>query len=82
MTRKLDQEHLESIQNLQAQFAANANNLGAIAIDEHALKQAREQLLDQFDNLRKQETALLDELKARYGEGQINIQDGTFTPDK
>lgn len=82
MTRKLDQEHLESIQNLQAQFAANANNLGAIAIDEHALKQARKQLLEQFDNLRKQETALLDELKARYGEGQINIQDGTFTPDK
>lgn len=82
MTRKLDQEHLESIQNLQAQFASNANNLGAIAIDEHALKQAREQLLEQFDNLRKQETALLDELKARYGEGQINIQDGTFTPDK
>ena len=82
MTRKLDQEHLESIQSLQSQFAANANNLGAIAIDEHALKQAKQQLLEQFDNLRKQETALLDELKARYGEGQINIQDGTFTPDK
>jgi TPP-dependent trihydroxycyclohexane-1,2-dione (THcHDO) dehydratase len=88
MTRKLDQEHLNAIQDLQTKFAQNANTLGAIAIDEYAieqqleqLKQAKQDQFTQFNELRKQEDALIEELKARYGEGQINIQDGTFTPD-
>jgi regulator of protease activity HflC (stomatin/prohibitin superfamily) len=46
------------------------------------LKQAKQDQFTQFGELRKQEDALIEELKARYGEGQINIQDGTFTPDK
>lgn len=88
MTRKLDREHLEEIQTLRDSFAKNSNVLGNIAIELHILTRQLESLnseqtkyLDQFESLRKNESDLLDKMRARYGEGQINIADGTFTPD-
>jgi DnaJ-domain-containing protein 1 len=88
MTRKLDREHLEEIQTLRDTFAKNANTLGNIAIELHlltrqleAMNAEQDKYLDQFESLRKQESDLLDKMRERYGEGQINIADGTFTPD-
>ena len=88
MTRKLDKEHLEEIQSMQEAFARNANILGNIAIETYAVKQQLTQLeaeqakyLEEFERLRSEESALIDKMRERYGEGQINIAQGTFTPD-
>jgi hypothetical protein len=87
MTKKLDKEHLDAIQELQQQFAQNASWLGSVAIELKMLERQQAQtesqhaeLISQFDKLREQEQQLIDSLKERYGEGEINIQDGTFTP--
>jgi hypothetical protein len=87
MTKKLDKEHLEAIRALHSQFNQNAATLGALAIDERMIQSQQKQLdqvrtehLEQFDRLREEETKLMETLKERYGEGEINIQDGTFTP--
>jgi hypothetical protein len=86
MTRKLDKEHLEEIQSIREQFAQNANILGNIAIETHfletqleQLKQERIKYLQEFEQLQQAESELVDKMRARYGEGQINIADGTFT---
>lgn len=88
MTRKLDKEHLEEIQSLQEAFARNTNIIGNIAIETYDIKQQLEQLesehakyLKEFERLRSEESALIDKMRERYGEGQINIAQGTFTPD-
>lgn len=88
MTRKLDKEHLEEIQQLREAFAKNANILGNIAIEIHATKRQMEQLeaehqsfIEDFDRLQQEESALIQKMRDRYGDGQINIADGTFTPD-
>jgi hypothetical protein len=88
MTRKLDKEHLEEIQTLRDQFAKNSAALGNIAIEEYVieqqlnyLKQEKEKLFNVFSNLQEQEQSLLDKMRERYGDGQINIADGTFTPN-
>jgi hypothetical protein len=87
MTKKLDKEHLEAIRALQSQFNQNAATLGSLAIDERMIQSQQKQLeqvrtehLEQFDRLREEETKLMETLKERYGEGEINIKDGTFTP--
>jgi hypothetical protein len=89
MTRKLDKEHLTAIETLREQFVTNSDALASITIEEYLLEQQRLKLeqaksdqLKQYTYLRNQEDALLTQLKERYGEGQINITDGTFTPDK
>ena len=88
MTKKLDKEHLEEIQTLRAEFAKNSSTLGNIAIELHVLNRQLELMtneqtkyLNQFESLRTQETELMKKMRERYGDGQINIVDGTFTTD-
>jgi hypothetical protein len=88
MTRKLDKEHLEEIQSLRNEFATNANNLGSVALEQIAMQRRteflnaeQERLYNEFESLRTREQELLEKMRERYGEGQINIADGTFTPE-
>lgn len=88
MTRKLDKEHLDEIQSLRSEFAKNSSTLGNIAIELHVLNRQLElmtaeqdKFLDQFESLRTKESELMQKMRERYGDGQINIADGTFTPD-
>lgn len=88
MTRKLDKEHVDAIQEIREAFATNAQTLGAIAIDIKMIEQQMKNLEEQqtryfaeFDELRSKEQALMETMRERYGSGQINIADGTFTPD-
>jgi predicted transcriptional regulator len=86
MTRKLDKEHLEEIQTLRDAFTKNSTILGNLTIEQHVIeqqleqvKQEKENLLNAFAQLQQQESELLDKMRERYGDGQINIADGTFT---
>jgi hypothetical protein len=86
MNRKLDKEHVDAIQSLRSKFAQNASTLGSLAIEEHVLNSQLKQIetikdeqLQLFKTLRDDESELMASLKERYGEGEINIQDGTFT---
>jgi|TARA_R100001163_G_C4962442_1_gene125675 hypothetical protein len=87
MKRKLDKEHLELIEKLRENFAKNANILGNISIEQHLLANQQTELAKEKDNylreftqLQNQEKDLLSKLKDRYGDGQINIDEGTFIP--
>lgn len=86
MTKKLDKEHLDELQSLRESFAKNSNVLGNIAIELHLLAKQTEMLeeeqnkyLNEFETLRKQESELMQKMRDRYGDGQINLNDGTFT---
>ena len=88
MTRKLDKEHLEEIQTLREQFAKINGILGSISIEEFSLQRQlehvrseQERFMQQYYELQEQEQRSIDKLREQYGEGQINIADGTFTPD-
>lgn len=87
MTRKLDAKHLEDIQTLKERYEEVSNAIGNLSIEKHFLQEKLAELdqeLDrafaEFKRTQEQETQLIDEMRARYGEGQINTADGTFTP--
>jgi chromosome segregation ATPase len=89
MTKKLDKEHLDAIQKLRTEFAEVSSYIGNISIEKHLAKRQVEQLesretelMNQFERLQQEEIKLIDKLKERYGEGQINIAEGTFTPEQ
>jgi hypothetical protein len=88
MTRKLDKEHVDAITDIREAFAENARILGAITIDQKMLElqskkleEQQQRYLGEFDELRDREQELMNAMRERYGNGQINIVDGTFTPD-
>lgn len=87
MIRKLDKEHMDMITELRDAFAKNSQTLGNIYLEEYATKQRLEVLeterskyVQQFSELQKQEQSLLEAMRERYGDGEINIANGTFTP--
>lgn len=89
MTRKLDKEHLDEIMELRDAFAKNSQTLGNIFLEEYSLKQRFDMLdaervkyVQQFSELQKQEQTLLEKMRDRYGDGEINIAQGTFTPNE
>jgi SMC interacting uncharacterized protein involved in chromosome segregation len=87
MTRKLDAKHLEDIQSLREQYSELTAAIGNITIEQQflqekiaTLEQEKAQQFTALRNVTQQENELIAEMRDRYGEGQINIQDGTFTP--
>lgn len=87
MIRKLDAKHLEDIQTLKERYAEISSAIGNLSIEKHFLQeklaeldQDLERAFAEFKLMQEQETSLVDEMRARYGEGQINTADGTFTP--
>ena len=88
MTRKLDKEHLEEIQSTRESFAKLTGILGSISIERFSLERQlehlqseQEQFMKQYIELQETEQQIVENLRNHYGEGQINIADGTFTPD-
>jgi len=88
-TKKLDKEHTDAIKTLQDKFSENTNQLGIVTLElemleiqKSSLELRKSNLIEQFSDLREEESQLIDSLKERYGNGQINIVDGTFTPSE
>lgn len=86
MIKKLDKEHLDEINSLRESFTQNSNMLGTIETELllmqdriKELEEEKQKQYTQFLQLRKQESDLVQTMRERYGEGQINIVDGTFT---
>ena len=87
MTKKLDKQHVDAIKRFRNEFIQNATELGYVTIEENrlqqqleAIQQTKTQYIAKTDELIQQEETLLASLKDAYGEGQIDIQSGTFIP--
>ena len=85
--KKLDQADLDSIMKIRQKYMEYTNTVGMISTDEHAIEQQLEQIklekskvFNDIDTLRQEESDLMNSLKEKYGDGQINLEDGTFVP--
>jgi peptidoglycan hydrolase CwlO-like protein len=87
MTRKLDKTDYEELKEIQQNYADISNKLAANAVDEHYLnrqlqqiQQQKTDILAQFDRMQQREKTAMDSMRDKYGEGAIDIEQGTFTP--
>jgi chorismate-pyruvate lyase len=87
-TRKLDKTDVEQLTTLQESYQQVSQQIANCAIDEEFLTERLEQVqqekrfqMQQFKDLRNKEEQLLEQLKEKYGEGQIDLQAGTFTAE-
>jgi len=85
-TKKIDKIDMESITKIRNQFNEFSMNLGFVSVDEHSANEqlkeivkVKEQIFSSLAELKKEEQKLFDQLKEKYGDGQINIEEGTFT---
>jgi adenylate kinase len=87
-SKKLAKADIESITNIQGQFTEYTNTLGLMQIDEKTInnqlvmiEEKKNEMFQKLDELRNQEQELFNSLQEKYGQGQINLEEGTFTPN-
>jgi len=86
-TRKLDKQDLEELKTLQESYQHVTSKIANSSIEESLLSDQlnivtneKEIYLEKFKTLQQKESKLIETLKDKYGDGEINIEHGTFNP--
>lgn len=86
-TIKFTQEEMQEIANLQRKYQEKIFQLGQVKFDEASIKEATERLkekekslFDEWKDIQQEEQDILKKLADKYGDGSLNLKDGTFTP--
>jgi predicted nuclease with TOPRIM domain len=86
---KISDEFFSEIKMLQGKFQEVFTKLGNVGVEgieldrlvtEHVEKTKR--LKEEWISLQKLEQSLLDKIVQKYGTGNLNMSDGTFTPSE
>ena len=86
-TKKIDNDSLAEIRMLQTKFQESVFKLGNLQIEKMSLDQAvndfvekEKKLKEEWISLQKLERSFYDKIVKTYGEGHLNLNDGTFSP--
>ena len=80
--KKLSEKELQILKEYQNKTNEIIATLGGIELQLDALETQKEETLDNFKVLQENQTKTGKELQDKYGEGNINLEDGEFTPKK
>lgn len=78
---------MSEIRLLQTKFQETVIKLGNLGVEKIELDrmvnefvEKEKRLKDEWSNLRTMEQTLLDKISKTYGDGELNMTDGTFKP--
>lgn len=84
-TRKLDKSDLEQLKSLQESYQQVTAQIASCTIDIELITEQLQELetekkfqMKQFKDLREEESKIISTLKEKYGDGEININEGIF----
>jgi hypothetical protein len=78
--KKLLKEEVSTLQQFQVRNNEIIGGLGSIEIRISELKSQKQGLLEEFDKLSKNQNEIAKELEGKYGNGNIDLDKGEFTP--
>ena len=83
--KKLEKTDLDALTEIRQKYQENNMQIGMISSDEYfinqqlkQIEQVKENCFNTLEDLRKQESELVKSLEDKYGEGQINLEEGVF----
>jgi translation initiation factor 2 alpha subunit (eIF-2alpha) len=76
----LTQEEIQSLQTIQTNQSNLIQTLGAIEYRIQLLELDKQTLKSQLQKQVEEETKVAKELQEKYGEGNIDLEKGEFTP--
>jgi hypothetical protein len=84
---KFTDAEMQQIAQLQGKYQQKIFELGQLELAKIDLDQqlndlgnARKKLLEDWTTIQKEENDILQQLSQKYGDGVLNIKDGTFKP--
>ena len=78
-TIKLTQEELDNLNNLKLTQDNLVVKLGELSYQIESLELQKDQAIEELQTLIKQQNNIGASLKEKYGDGTINLTDGTFS---
>jgi hypothetical protein len=88
-TLKFTDDEVNEIRFLQNKFQEKLLKFGQIQLETieledrlSLLKNEQNRLRTEYISLQRTEQDLMDKLTNKYGEGSLNLKEGTFTPSK
>jgi len=85
---KFTEEEVKSIKDIRETYFAIKNTFGQLGVSRLRVEQDMEAIDTAEDNLKKtyretqdKERNLVDEITKKYGDGQFNLETGTFIPN-
>ena len=85
--KKLEQEEIENINNLRQKMSDKVVRFGEIEVEMHLAEQRieflqtqKKMLKEEFVQMQESEKKLVQDLNAKYGEGNLNLDTGEFVP--
>ena len=86
---KFTDDELNEIKSLQDSYEKSLVFFGQLSLERMSIEESIKNLNEveqkakiDYLELQKKESTLLDKLSSKYGEGSLNIKDGTFIPNK
>lgn len=80
--KKLTQEELNELKQLKQQEEMFCFNLGVLELQKREVEEGISNLLNEFKQFKLKSQEFNQTLVKNYGDGNINLEDGTFTPIK
>ena len=80
-TQKLTSEELQQLKGFSEKRNQITFNLGQTDIQRALLEGQRNSILENLTNLQEEENKVGKELQEKYGNGNIDIETGEFTPE-
>ena len=85
---KFTQQELDSLKKIQLSFQENIMSFGQLYLDKMTLdakikelSQVESNLRTTYEKIQKDEDEWLNSITTKYGEGALNLKDGTFIPN-
>ena len=78
-SKKLSQEELKQLTELQEKRNQITFNLGKVDIQKAILEGQRNLIIEELTKLQEDESAVGKNLQEKYGDGNINLDTGEFT---
>tara|TARA_R110000737_G_scaffold126983_1_gene159440 strand:+ start:847 stop:1128 length:282 start_codon:yes stop_codon:yes gene_type:complete len=85
--KKFTEEEMKKLRSIQQSYFEIQNSFGKVKIAKMNLDKQLEDLIkfedslmEKFTSNRKDETEFVDEVTKKYGDGNLNLETGTFIP--
>jgi predicted nuclease with TOPRIM domain len=79
---QIKEEYLTTIRELRDNFNAIVVSLGQISIQKANLENNEKLLQQEYIKFEAEERELLSKIETEYGQGDLDINTGDFTPNK
>jgi chromosome segregation ATPase len=83
--KEFEQSDIESVKELQSNYATTTAQIGQIEVELHLLKKRleevegiREELFKNYESIQLKEKELVQNLNEKYGDGVLDLDSGRF----